>query len=79
MATNDTVEVHIKGFGFTYDGKITPGDSVEVERARKATNFVLDLAAGEPTAPPATTRRPRNAKPELPAVTAMTSTEPETL
>lgn len=80
MATTDTVEVHIKGFGFTYDGKITSGDSVEAEKARKFTLFLLDLASGEPMAPTGGAKRPRKVKAETADEAApATDTELETL
>lgn len=74
--TNDTIEVHLKGGGFTYDAKLTLGDTAEAEKARKVALFLLDLAAGEPVTPVGAARKPKRARAD--AITEVfDSTDPE--
>lgn len=78
--TNDTIELHFKGAGITFDAKIAPGDIAEAERARKVATFLLDMVTGDPGAaagPARKGKRPRaEANPELPVTT---DTEAESL
>lgn len=68
--TNDTIELHFKGAGITFDAKIAPGDTTEAERARKVATFLLDMVAGDPgtaAGPGRKVKRPRaEQNPEMP-------------
>ena len=74
--TNDTIEVHLKGGGFTFDVKLTPGDTAEAEKARKVAMFILDMAAGEPALAAGAARKPKRARADA-AAEGITSLDAE--